>query len=81
MQLVGRWAPIVGAALVFVAAIVGKYYPLFSDLLLEFREQRDLVTRSGSHESIWKSVSLTWRRQHKSSAWSQEELSFLQGGT
>jgi hypothetical protein len=27
MQLVGQWAPLVGAGLVLVAAFVGKYWP------------------------------------------------------
>jgi hypothetical protein len=26
MQLTGQWAPLVGAALVFVAAVVGRYF-------------------------------------------------------
>jgi hypothetical protein len=78
MQLVGQWAPLVGAALVLIAAVVGKYWPKLERLWYEFRERRAAVKSCSLKEGIWGSMMLTWRADRRS-AWSREKVAFLQG--
>jgi hypothetical protein len=79
MQLVGQWAPLVGAALVVVSAVVGKYWPQLERMGRDFRGRRVAVKSCGLKEGIWGSMILTWRGRHRRSAWGQEGLAFLQG--
>jgi hypothetical protein len=76
MQLVGQWAPLVGAGLVFVAAIVGKYWPRFSRLWVRFWVRRTELSDVGLKEGILESVSVAWWSRDK--AWTQEGAVFLQ---
>jgi hypothetical protein len=78
MQLIGQWAPLVGVGLVFVAAVVGRYWPRFERKLKAFRLRRVTVRRYCIDESVWGSVKYVWHENVRSS-WSQVRLAYLQG--
>jgi len=79
MQLVGQWAPLVGAVLVFIAAVMGKYWPKFARLWFKFWQRRAMMNNCGLKEGYLESVTVAWKDAHPKSAWSQEGLAFLQG--
>jgi hypothetical protein len=81
MQLVGQWAPLVGAGLVFVSAVVGRYWPRFERKLKTFWLRRATVKRYHLDESPWGSTKYVWDRpeEYVRSAWSQVRLTYLQG--
>lgn len=70
MQLVGQWAPLVGAGLAFIAAIVGKYFGPMRRFSLNFWQRRDVVRINGPKESIWDSSKDVWNYD-TSTAWSR----------
>jgi hypothetical protein len=78
MQLVGQWAPLVGAGLVFIAAVVGRYWPRFERKLKAYLLRRVTVNRYCIDESVWGSVKYVWHENVRS-AWSQVRLTYLQG--
>jgi hypothetical protein len=80
MQLVGQWAPLVGAGLVLAAAIVGRYWPELPKFLRAYQKRRLKVGNRLKHESVFESLKYAWRNRTDSSAWGQESgLAFLQG--
>jgi hypothetical protein len=81
MQLVGQWAPLVGAGLVFVAAVVGRYWPRFERKVRAFWLRRATVKRYHIDESAWGSMKYVWdgSEEYVRSTWSQVRLTYLQG--
>jgi hypothetical protein len=79
MQLVGQWAPLVGAGLVLVAAFVGKYWPRGERMLFRLRERRELVVRSEIKEGTLESLCQVWKKRNERSAWSHAGIALLQG--
>jgi hypothetical protein len=81
MQLVGQWAPLVGAGLVFIAAVVGRYWPRFERMLKAFQSRRATVRRYCINESVLGSMGYVWYEsdEYLRSSWSQVRLSYLQG--
>lgn len=60
MQLMGEWAPLVGAGLVLIAAVVGRYWPKLSKMLSTVRRRRDTVENHHMNESFWESLKYVW---------------------
>lgn len=79
MQFVGQWAPLVGAALVFIAAVVGRYWGEVPKMWRAYLRRK--ATARG--ESVWESMRHVWKREQEfdsRSTWSQEAgYIFLQG--
>jgi hypothetical protein len=79
IQLVGQWAPLVGVALVLIAAFVGKYWPKGEAILLRFRSRRKLVKRNGIKERRLESLIQAWKGKEERSTWSQAGVVLFQG--
>lgn len=83
MQLVGQWAPLVGAVLVFMAAVVGRYWVEVPRVWHAYRRRRAAARSSTNRESVLGSMIYAWKwRQDyiSGSAWRQEVgFTFLQG--
>jgi hypothetical protein len=83
MQFVGQWAPLVGAGLVFVAAVVGKYWPEFVKLWRAYQQRRIRVRGCDMSENISDSIKYALRDRQNvvaRSAWGQGVgFTFLQG--
>lgn len=57
MGMVGQWAPLVGAGLTFVAAIVEKYWEPTKWYWLSYWRRRGVVKACSITESVWGSIS------------------------
>jgi hypothetical protein len=76
MQLVGQWAPLVGAALVLIAAVVGRYWFEVAKLW-----RRATVRSCLIDESIWGSFKYVWNRSqdyNSKSLWNQVGVVYFQ---
>jgi hypothetical protein len=83
MQFVGQWAPLVGAGLVFVAAVVGRYWPEFVKLWRAYQQRRIRVRSCNMSENVSDSIKYVWRDRQNvvaRGAWGQGVgFTFLQG--
>lgn len=83
MQLIGQWAPLVGAGLVFIAALVGRYWPEVAKLWGTYRQRRIRTRNCDVEENVLETMKYVWGSPVDSvsrSAWNQEVgYSFLQG--
>lgn len=70
MQLIGQWAPLVGAGLAFIAAIVGKYWHRAARLWRSFWRRRTTVKTCSLDEDFLGSFRNVWSYD-SSTAWSQ----------
>ena len=78
IQLVGQWAPLVGAALVLIAALVGKYWPCGEKVLIRFWERRKFVRRNEHREGLLESLVRTWKDREERSGGSQNDVVIFQ---
>jgi hypothetical protein len=62
MQFVGQWAPLVGAGLVFIAAVVGRYWPEASILWHAYRQRRVRVRSCDMGETVLESIKYIWKK-------------------
>jgi hypothetical protein len=76
MQLVGQWAPLVGAGLVFVAAVVGKYSPVIQ------KEWRAYTQEMRTAANVEIGGSVFGDDERSRGAWGQEAgYTLLQGAS
>lgn len=79
MQSVGQWAPLVGAMLVLIAAVVGRYWGQVPRAWRAYWRRRT----TAKAESVGQSVLYVWKREREfdsRSTWSREGgFTFLQG--
>lgn len=55
IQMIGQWAPLVGAALALISAAIGRYWSSARRLLVGFSQRRDFVRSKALEESRWSS--------------------------
>lgn len=56
IQFIGQWAPLVGAGLVFIAAVVGRYWPEVVRLRGAYRQRRIRVRNCDTGENVLESI-------------------------
>jgi hypothetical protein len=82
MQLVGQWAPLVGAGLVLTAAVVSRYWLEVAKLWRRLRRRRATVRSCLIDESVWGSLKYVWNGSQDydlRGSWSQVGLVYFQG--
>lgn len=68
IQMIGQWAPLVGTALVFIAAAIGRFWPPIKRFMKSYLDRRYLVWTTNLEESPSQSYNSV-RNYDTSTAW------------